>query len=432
MARVRKSVVWRLAVQGLVAVLLMGAGHSALAAAQQSQPAPAGQAKPEGTPTFTGAQLVELVAPIALYPDQLLFQILMCSTSPFQVRELNEWLKKNPDLKGTALQEAAQKQGFDPSFVALSTFPQVVSMMAEKSDWTRQLGQAFTSDRKAVFDYIQRLRTQAAEAGNLKSTPQQQVQTQTTEGGQQVIVIQPANPQVIYVPQYNPQVVYTQPAPTIVVVHEDHSNEAAAAAVGFTVGVIVGAAANPYYWGPYPYGMYGGAGYWYASAWDDYYDHREDMFEDWSDHRQDMAGERTERQGTRQENRTERQGGRQENQGERQTGREENRTDRQTGRDQNQTDRQTGRQEGTATRQEGRGNVGGTDRTASRASTSESRGYGQSGSQMSRERSGTGSGAFSGYERGSSTRSASSRGSSSMSSSRGSRSGGRSGGGRRR
>ncbi len=421
MAGVRKSVAWRLAVWGLVASFLVGTGHSALAAQQPQQTAQASQAKPEGAPTYTGTQLVEMLAPIALYPDQLLFQILMCSTSPFQVRELNDWLKKNPNLKGGAVQEAAQKQGFDPSFVALSTFPQVVNMMAEKSDWTRQLGQAFTSDRKSVFDYIQRLRTQAAEAGNLKSTPQQQVQTQTTEGGQQVIVIQPANPQVIYVPQYNPQVVYTQPAPTTIVVHEDNSNEAAAAAVGFTVGVIVGAAANPYYWGPYPYGYYGGAAYWRAEAWDDYYDHREDMFEDWSDHRQDMAGERTERQGTRQENRTERQGNRQENQGERQTGRQENRTDR-----------QTGRQEGTATRQEGRGNVGATDRTASRASTSEARGYGQSGGQMSRQQSGASSGAFSGYDRGSSTRSASSRGSSSMSSSRGSRSGGRSGGGRRR
>ena len=154
-----------------------------------------------------------LLAPVALYPDGLLSQILMCTGSPFQVRELSEWLAANPTLQGSALQEAAQAEGFDPSFVAISVFPQVVQMMTQDIDWTRQLGEAFAQDRSAVFESVQRLRADAMAAGNLQSTPQQEVTTQTTQSGQEVIVIQPANPQVIYVPQYNPQVVYTPPPP---------------------------------------------------------------------------------------------------------------------------------------------------------------------------------------------------------------------------
>ena len=106
--------------------------------------------------------------------------------------------------------------------MALTLFPDVVKKMADELEWTIQLGKAFTADRSSVFDSIQRLRAQAQKAGTLKSTPQQEVETQTTSSGQQVIVIEPANPQVVYVPTYNPQTVYVvQPTTTTVVVENN-------------------------------------------------------------------------------------------------------------------------------------------------------------------------------------------------------------------
>src|SRR4029453_9673804 len=164
----------------------------------------------------------QLLAPIALYPDALLAQILMSASDPAKVVELDQWLKNNKNLKGSQLQDAAVKAGFDPSFVALVLFPQVVSKMAAEIEWTTLLGQAFAADRSAVFASIQKLRHQAQDVGTLKTTAQQEVTSQTTSSGQEVIVIEPANPQVVYVPQYNSQVVYTQ-APTTVVVVEDSS-----------------------------------------------------------------------------------------------------------------------------------------------------------------------------------------------------------------
>ena len=120
------------------------------------------------------------------------------------VKSFAGWLGKNSKLKGSELQDAAQKAGYGAADVALAPFPQVVQMMAQKPDWTKALGQAFTADKDGIFDSIQRLRAQAQAVGNLKTTSQQQVETKTTAEGQQVIVIQPANPQVIYVPTYNP------------------------------------------------------------------------------------------------------------------------------------------------------------------------------------------------------------------------------------
>ncbi len=406
-----------LLVVGVVACLSLDAAEGT------SQQAPAAQEAPPPGAMDT------LVARVALYPDALLGQILMCAESPFQVRELGEWLAANPELKGNAIQEGAQAEGFDPSFVALAAFPQVVEMMSSDLEWTRQLGEAFTQDRSAVFESIQRLRAQAMALGNLQSTPQQQVVQDTTQSGQPVIIIQPANPQIVYVPQYNPQVVYTTPPSTTVVVEEDddEGDEAAAAVIGFTAGVIVGAWADPYYYGPY--GWYGGI-YMYDDAWDDWYDHREDMWEDWQDHRDEVEPRREERQADREA---------------RQTDREERRTDRQEG------DRATTRQEGdraatrqegdrAATRQEGGAErattrqQGGAERAtaqarggASPSASYGSRGYSMPGTQPSRQQSGTRSGAFSGYGSGSASRAASSRGRSSMSGM-----GRRGGGGRRR
>src|SRR5262249_43745168 len=205
----------------------------------------------QGGGTLAPEYLDRLLAPVALYPDQLLAQILLCSGNARKVGDLQAWLKKNAQLKGSELQQAAEAAGFEPSFVALALFPQVVELMAGNLQWTSQIGGAFAVDRDAVFDSIQRLRGKSQAMGNLKSTPQQKVETRTTDTGQQVIVIEPANPQVVYVPQYNPTVVYTQPAPTTttVVVHEDDDDEAAVAGalVGFAAGVAIGAAFNNNY-----------------------------------------------------------------------------------------------------------------------------------------------------------------------------------------
>jgi Protein of unknown function (DUF3300) len=387
------------------------------------QAGPASQSGQASAATaLTPDALDRLFAPIALYPDQLLAQMLLCAADPAGVKALDQFLKRNSSLKGTELQDAALKDNFEPQFVAMALFPQVVSTMATQIESTTRIGQAFAADKTAVFASIQRLRKQAKDVGNLKTTPQQEVETKSTSTGQEVIVIEPANPQVVYVPQYNPQVVYVQSAPTTVVVQDNSTDAAVAGIIGFTAGIAIGAAvSNPYYYGPY--GWHGGA-YMYNDAWDDYYDHREDAREDWMDHREDLSENRNERREDVSEQRTDRQENRTENRPEAQ----EQRTER-------QQNRQENRPESQAQRQEQRTNA----QTASTSSASrgsgsyESRGYsqGQSRTATTQQRSGTSSDAFSGYSNGRSERSASTRGQSSRSSSRsgGSRSGG---GGRRR
>ena len=212
--------------------------------------------------------------------------------------------------------------------------------MAEQIAWTTALGQAFTSDRSAVFASIQKLRLQAKNVGTLKSSPQQEVETKTTSSGQEVIVIEPTNPQVVYVPQYNTQVVYTQPPTSVVVIEEDDDADEAVAAglIGFTAGIAIGAAMdNNYYYGPY--GWRGG-GYMYNDAWDDYYDNREDAREDWQDNRQDLAEERGDRAENRSEQRTERAGTTQEQRTDRQQTRQENRPESQAQRTERSTQAQ--------------------------------------------------------------------------------------------
>jgi hypothetical protein len=359
--------------------------------------------------TLTAADLDRLLAPVALYPDQLLAQILMCATEPDGVTALDQFLRSHASLKGTDLQDAVLKDNFQPSFVAMALFPQIVKQMADQLDSTTRLGQAFTADRTAVFASIQRLRKQAHDAGTLKTTPQQEVDMQTTSTGQEVIVIEPANPQVIYVPQYNPQTVYVQPTTTVVVQNNNSADAAVAGLVGFTAGIAIGAAVNNnYYYGPY--GWHGG-GYMYNDAWDDYYDAREDAREDWQDHREDLADERGDRASNAQEQRTERQGTKQEQRTERQ----ENRPDSQA---------QRGQRSGTASTQ-----AASTGTRTAGSGSYESRGQSDARTQKAtQERSGTKSDAFSGYSSGKSERAASSRGNSSRSSAR-SKSGG---GGRRR
>ena len=266
----------------------------------------------------------------------------MSATNPTKVAELDKWLKSNAKLKGTQLQDAAVKAGFDASFVALVLFPQVVSYMSEQIAWTRVLGQAFESDRSAVFASIQKLRKQAQSVGTLKSTPQQEVETKTTSAGEQVIVIEPTNPQIVYVPQYNTEVVYTQaPSTTVIIQEDDDDAEEAIAAglIGFTAGIAIGASMNsPYYYGPY--GWHGGA-YMYNDAWDDYYDHREDAREDWTDHREDIVEERSDRLEDQRENRTERSENTQQQRTDRQENRQENRPETQAQRAERATQAQS-------------------------------------------------------------------------------------------
>jgi hypothetical protein len=365
----------------------------------------------QASPLPTGT-LDELLAPIALYPDPLLAQMLMSAGDPAKITELDTWMKANQKLKGTQLQDAAVKAGFDASFVALVLFPQVVAKMADQIAWTRVLGQAFMSDRSAVFASIQKLRLQAKNVGTLKSSPQQAVETKTTSAGQEVIVIEPTNPQIVYVPQYNPQVVYTQAPTTVVVVEDDDDSDVAVAAglIGFTAGIAIGAAMdNNYYYGPY--GWHGG-GYMYNDAWDDYYDHREDARDDWQDHREDLNEERGDRAENRSEQRTERAGTTQEQRTDRQQTRQENRPESSA-----QGAARSAQAQGASTQRAA-------EPQRSRTGSTEARGY-SSGSQSQVTRQRSSSDAFGGYSSGASQRSSSARGQQSRSSSRGGGGGGR-------
>jgi Protein of unknown function (DUF3300) len=270
-------------------------------------------------PSASDAALDTLTGPIALYPDALIAQILEASKDVAAVQKFAGWLKANSALKGTALQDAAQKAGFAAPYIALAPFPQVVQMMVEKPDWTKQLGAAFTSDEQAVYQSIQRLRAAAMALGNLKTTPQQEVVTDTSSTGQPIILVQPANPQVVYVPVYNTQTVYVQQAPPPPAPSASSSDVAAAALVGFTVGIIIGASSNHYYYGPYAWHG-GGAAYHYAyERREDYVDHRQDVYNDRQDFRQDSYNDRQDyRQDNAPQNQSQRQSTAQANQANRQ------------------------------------------------------------------------------------------------------------------
>lgn len=161
-------------------------------------------------PTFSAGELESLVAPIALYPDTLLAQVLMASTYPLEIVEANRWVQQNAKLKGDALQDALEKQDWDPSVKSIAVVPDVLKMMDEKLDWTQKLGDAFLAQQGDVMAAVQTLRNKANDAGNLKSTKEQTVTTEpsATAPGQTTIVIQQSDPEVVYVPTYNPTVVY--------------------------------------------------------------------------------------------------------------------------------------------------------------------------------------------------------------------------------
>jgi uncharacterized membrane protein YgcG len=180
---------------------------SAFQDAQDSQQAAQNGAPqaPQYTPQ-TPEQLQQLVAPIALYPDSLVAQVLAASTFPAQVVEADRWVQDHPDLKGDALAQAVDQQNWDPSVKALTAFPFVLANMDKNLSWTSSLGDAYYNQQQDVMDAVQVMRQKAQDSGNLKSTPQQTVVQQGP-----TIVIQPADPEVVYVPAYNPWVVYGYP-----------------------------------------------------------------------------------------------------------------------------------------------------------------------------------------------------------------------------
>ena len=167
----------------------------------QNSPAPPANAVP--AVVLPQDQLDALLAPIALYPDQLLSQVLMASTYPLDVVAAARFVQQNPGLQGEALNQALADKPWDPSVLSLTAFPQVLAMMNDKLEWTQQLGDAFLANEPQVMQTVQSLRSRAQAAGNLQSTPQQTVVVQD-----RVIVIEPAQPQYVYVPVYNPTVVY--------------------------------------------------------------------------------------------------------------------------------------------------------------------------------------------------------------------------------
>jgi hypothetical protein len=246
-------------------------------------PADASALAPAAPPeAMTPAALEELLAPIALYPDSLLGVLLTSATHPQEVMDGGNWLLQQK-ATGEALDAEAEKAGFGPSMRALLQFPTVVDMMCQNFDWTQQLGSAMNTDQTAVLAAVQRLRGQAVDSGNLKSSPQMKVSTKTIET-QKVVVVESPEPKVVYVPQYDPQVVYqpavattAAPVPAVATTTTTVTEKGgpstgdviAAGIFGFAAGAIV---ANIFdddddrY--PYPYPSWGYGGMYYGgSAW---------------------------------------------------------------------------------------------------------------------------------------------------------------------
>ncbi len=205
-------------------------------------------ANPTDTAPQSASDLEALVAPIALYPDSLVAQVLTASTFPDQVAIAEYWLQQNSSLTGSALMAAVNKQSWDPSVKALTEFPSVLDNMSKNLTWTSSLGEAYHNQQAEVMTAIQTLRAQAKAKGTLKSSSQITV----VEQSPQVIVIQPANPQIIYVPQYDPAVIYGTPYVTPGYTAGD---VAAAGIIGFGAGIAVGAL------------MSGGCCSWGYSSW---------------------------------------------------------------------------------------------------------------------------------------------------------------------
>ncbi|WP_454766849.1 DUF3300 domain-containing protein [Cupriavidus campinensis] len=234
MYRLRRFLAWSC---GLM--LLLGGG-SALA-----------QAK------LDNAHLDQLLAPVALYPDALLSQVLMATTYPADVTAAAEWSKANASLSGDAATKAVANEAWDPSVQSLVAFPSVMDMMGRQPQWVTSVGDAFLAQPNDVMDAVQRLRVQAQKAGALKTTEQQKVVTQQS-GGTTIVQIEPASPQVVYVPTYNPTVVYgTWPYPAYPpAYYPPPPGSVFAGAVVAGIGFGLGVAAVNSLWGGFNWGSH--------------------------------------------------------------------------------------------------------------------------------------------------------------------------------
>src|SRR5215472_3292620 len=202
----------------------------------QSTP-PADQAAPK----IPDDQLDSLVAPIALYPDPVLAQVLAASTYPLEVVQLQQWLAQNPSLKDKALADAVARQPWDASVQALAPMPEAVKRLANDIGWTTDLGNAFLAQQSDVMDAVQRMRQKAQSKSNTATTEKQKVETKVVDS-KQVIVIEPPSTEVIYVPSYDPMVVYGAPVyPYPAIYYPPAWYYPAGMAISFGVGVMMGA-----------------------------------------------------------------------------------------------------------------------------------------------------------------------------------------------
>ena len=231
----------------LVSVLsgVLAAPEGSILWAEQTAPAPeatpaagatAGEAAPEAE-KLTPEQLDSLVAPLALFPDPLLAQMLVAATYPLDIVEAQQWVSKNSSLKGDDLAKEAEKQPWDPSVQALATMPDALKKLSENVAWTQDLGDAFLAQQSDVMDAVQRLRGKAKEAGKLESSEQQTVETKVIES-KETIIIQPASTEVVYVPSYSPTVIWGPPVyPYPPIYYPPYYG---GAWLGFGVGIAIG------------------------------------------------------------------------------------------------------------------------------------------------------------------------------------------------
>ena len=271
-----KSIKW-ICLPGLLVVLLLpGMAVAADEASQEptqassepatdqvEEPQVADEQEAEG---FPPEQIRELLAPVALYPDALLAQVLMASTYPLDVVQAARWIPEHSDLEDEALANAAAEESWDPSVQALVFFPSVVEMMNKDLAWTQDLGEAYLGQEEEVLESVQTLRKEAYDAGNLESTEEQEVQVEDD-----IVVVQPADPEVVYVPTYNPSTVYTEPVQSTyypTVYKETSSYDSGSFFAGVLVGGLLTAAimwddndwcCGIWYGGP---GRWGSPGYW--------------------------------------------------------------------------------------------------------------------------------------------------------------------------
>lgn len=241
-------------------LLVLGFAAMTVICASQAVPAQT-PAQSQSAIQLSSAQLEQLAAPVALYPDALLGQVLMASTYPLEVVEAARWSKEHPGVSDKALTDAMAAQSWDPSVKALASVPQTLQMMSDKLDWTQQLGDAFLAQQQPLLDAVQRLRQRAEAAGHLKSTPEQRVTSagaprtggsaQPTTPTQQAIMIEPAVPDEFNVPVYDPAVVYGDwPYPAYQPFYWYPPGFIASNVLSFAAGAAVGAAiwANVDWW----------------------------------------------------------------------------------------------------------------------------------------------------------------------------------------